>query len=93
MSKSRTFLLIVCVLSLAMVGYRLASFVESRIPPFKAGECFGIPKNPFLTVKVLDNHILSGYSDVEVNFLLSNEKAKVSFDELRLTPTKKVDCQ
>jgi hypothetical protein len=76
-----------------MVADRLADFIATRVPPYKVGECFTVDANRLLRVKVLENHILAGYSEVEVSIVILTEKAKVSFQELRATPTKQVECQ
>lgn len=93
MSKSKATLIVACLLALMMVFDRLGDFVQTHVPPYKVGECFSIDSMPMVGVKVLENHILAGYSDVEVTMLILSEQTKVSFQELRETPTRKVDCK
>lgn len=92
MSKSKTVLVIACVLALMMVMDRLSDFVISRIPPFKAGECFTVESNTPVLVKILKNHFLESYSDVEVDISIVRQKGRVSFEELRDTLSEKVNC-
>ena len=83
---------VVAVACLLFVLFRLGQFVTAHIPPYKAGTCLAMPLNPFVQVKILENHILGGYSDAEVVLLIISQTGPMSFEEQRSPEFAKVEC-
>lgn len=63
---------------------RLGEFVYSRVPPYAEGQCIIVGTLVGFDTKIKENHIVGGYSDVEIT-VFSNVKQieKVSFTDLR----------
>lgn len=83
---------VACVLFVLFVLFRLGQFVTAHIPPYKAGTCLSMPLNPFVQVKILENHILGGYSDAEVVLLIISQTGPMSFEEQRSPEFVKTEC-
>lgn len=73
-------------------GVETAKFAYTRIPPFSEGECHAL-KNDASTVKIVENHILEGYSDVELTLGWASMPIQATFEELRQDVGEKVDCK
>lgn len=74
------------ILCLAFAGIRVVEFGLTRVPPYAAGTCLhsSQPFGAFVQVRIVKNHILQAYSDVEISTPFSIEdKLKVPFQELR----------
>jgi hypothetical protein len=91
--KASEFLLktaiVICVL---FTLSHLLSAVVARIPPYSPGQCVSTP-NPMVTLKVLENHFLSGSSIVEVETPLGAvDQGPISFIDLRNPIFKQTAC-
>lgn len=75
---------------------KLSEFVYSRIPPFSVGECHAIKGlkdlAPFLYVKIEANHVLEGYSVVQMVSMGQGQLMAASFSDLREHLSDQVDC-
>jgi hypothetical protein len=89
-----------CLVAFCLIfcAYRIALFVNSRIPPYKVGECyvidFGnvqIPKE-LGYLKIQQNRIIDGVSVIEIHMLTGKEAVVASFDELRGYLRDRIDC-
>lgn len=80
-------------LCLLFSAIRLGEFVYMHIPPFSEGECREVAAMPLIIVKIDVNHIVEGYSDVEVQFAGLSSKTTGRFSELREALGKKAECQ
>lgn len=84
MSPNGGLLKVAVALCLFFCTVRLGEFVYSRIPPFKEGDCLVVGTLVSLDTRVKANHIIEGYSEIEITgFGFFKQIEKVSFTELR----------
>lgn len=86
--------IVVCLLFCAL---ECGKFIYSRVPPFSVGECHQLKDamgtQQLIIVKIVENHLLEGYSDVEVLLLVMTTQTTATFDDLRRDIGEKVNCQ
>lgn len=87
-------LIVVCIL---FALSRLGEFVYQHVPPYSPGDCIQSEVSKYITLKIENNNILGGYSDVSLKVFLFDDfleqKSKVSFEEQREFGGKKVKCE
>ncbi len=83
------FFIIVCFL---FSTYKCVKFILSRVPPYSVGECHISHDHPLWSIKILENHSLEAYSDVEVQFFIVKDRAKPTFDYLRKDLRERIQC-
>lgn len=77
------------------VVYTVSSAIKfglSRLPPISQGKCFSIDGARGAQLKVINNNIVEGYSDIEISVYSYTSSAKGSFDELRKLNAKETNC-
>ena len=77
------------------LGYalvRAGEFVYSRVPPYAEGKCLQT-SNTFASLQIKKNHIIEGYSDVDLYLLFVKEQVRASFVELRELSLTEVKCE
>jgi hypothetical protein len=79
----------VCVLFTLV---HLIEFSYSHLPPYREGTCLSLANNPIIALKVKENHLLGGYSDVEASLMGQIEVAPVPFSDLRSPAVESVEC-
>lgn len=79
-------------LCLLFCAVRLGEFIYNRIPPFKVGECHIAKTMPLVIIKIRENHLVEGYSDVEVSFFNMKSQVTATFAELRQDTGEQVEC-
>jgi hypothetical protein len=77
---------------LALAAIRLGEFIYQRVPPFREGTCYADKESTELVVKIVKNHILEGYSDIELEFISFRADSKTSFSYLRYRLGEEVKC-
>lgn len=77
---------------LLFCAVRLGEFIYNRIPPYGVGECHATRNMPLVIVKIKQNHVIDGYSDVEVSFFNMKTQVTATFEELRNDVVEKVPC-
>lgn len=90
--KNNTLLKVAIAVCVFFSLSHLFSFIYSHIPPYKPGQCLVVAKNPYIDIKIDDNNVPGGYSDVTLSFLGEEKKGPVSFTELRETELKESEC-
>lgn len=91
--KSEMLLKVAIALCVLFSATHLVEFIYSHVPPYRAGQCLAITSNPFLTLKIDDNDIVGGYSDVTLSMLGEEKKGPISFTELRSPIVVEAECQ
>jgi hypothetical protein len=86
------FLKIMIAVCLAFVLFRLGEFIYGHVPPLSEGKCYVAKRNPLIGVKDLENNIVGGYSEVELNILFMKRTMKASFQDLRETDLIESEC-
>lgn len=81
------------ILALVFVMIRLGEFAFTHMPPYSEGDCVEAKESPAVVAKIEKNHIMDGYSDVEIQVLIYRYYAKASFIEQREVLGKKVKCE
>lgn len=76
---------------LMVCGYKFAQFVETRTPPFSVGNCYR-SKGFDLTIKIVKNHPLDGYSEVESSVGPYKMYNEASFKYLKNDLGEKIPC-
>lgn len=71
---------------------RAVEFVYARIPPFNEGSCI-TTETGIVWLSVEKNHIVDGYSELDVHFMKFKQTEKASFLELRDPYFKQIDCK
>jgi len=65
--------------------------VRQHIPPFSEGQCLAVQDAP-IEVKILENHVVAGYSVIAVNSLMGDRVGAAPFAQLRNPLLKKIEC-